>query len=320
MGSAGPLPCPQSPLLLPRLILVTPMLVTWFCPRGWHCPTRGPAQGPGRGAPSGPGVAGDKCHPLRPPPHIPGGDTAVGTPRWWPRAQGRAGGSQGVPRPPPAALGAVWSRDFLPGWGNAAEEPSTGQELPEPDPCQTRARPVPDPGVPAVTAALGALSRCPRRSPAPRDQVLPQIPRPERGSVEPLCPDNAEESQRFRARGGPRPWARGSRGGGRGDPQDTPRVPPGYPQVPQSWAPGRFGHPGVLGVLAPTPRPGAGLGVPAREAVGTPPLPSSGAAPSSPLPPRIPSTRSLGEPLPGRSGTALIPADLHSSIVLQGPM
>lgn len=266
-------------------------------------------------------VLGDRCHPLRSVPQIPQGDI----PRARPRGH-RGGGAglragvggpraAGVPRTPPHP-----PRCFEPGFSlslgqpssSPAEEPGTPQKSPG-----SRAGPrVAALGTGRAHSPAQGLSRCPCPVPtAPGSGAAPNPPA-RRGCVEPLCPDNAEESQRFRARGGPRPL-------GLGKPRRGERVPPTLGSGSGLDTRGCWGSPPQPHRERPDPVPEQELGVPVREAVGTPPLRSSGCPAQEQLPrspPGHPTTPSLEELLPGRSRTGLIPADLHSLIVSQGLM
>lgn len=203
---------------------------------GWHCPTRGcdPQPGPrerpwGRWRCAGT-VLGDRCHPLRPAPR-----SHRVTPQaqpWGPRGGGRglrAGlGGPRVSLAPLPRLSALFGAGFF---SLAAEERGTAREFPG-----SRAG---SGGPDRARSPAGGSVRAPRPFPSPPGSGAAPNPAARRGCVGPLCPDNAEESQRFRARGGPRPL-------GLGKPRRGERGPP-------TRGSGRFGHPGVLGVPASTP-------------------------------------------------------------------
>lgn len=185
-------------------------------------------------------------------------------------------------------------------------------------------------GEPGATALGGRLHRCePGLDPQPRSGgVCPHHPPPHphlpvirccrkspctgTGCLKPLCPDNAEESQRFRARGGPRPL-------GLGRPQWGERAGEGV-RAPPLWGPEpTLGTLGCWGLLAPSLSRQHGHGghpdpVPEQEVVwpieggwqGPPPLlssgcPARGAAPRAPMaatPPCPSGTASSGSPPP----------------------
>lgn len=245
---------------------------------------------------------------------------------------GQGSGVPGCPASPTRGS----RRCFQPGFSlwlgqsgsSPAEEPSTGQGLPEP--CGTVVSPWPPPRsglCPAVPAGpqppgSGAVPAGPQ---PPGIRCCPESPA-RRAGVWSLCVPimrkNPSDSGHAEAPG-PGPGEAAS--GGEWDPQGIPRAPPGYPQ--SGLGPVRT--PGGAGGPRPdptgTPTRSWGWGSRPGELWGPLPCPAPAAQlrsgpPGAPCPPGNPNTRSLGELLPGRSGTALIPADLHSSIVSQGPM
>lgn len=170
-------------------------------------------------------------------------------------------------------------------WAGLDPQPRSGGVCPH--------HPPPHPHLPMI--------RCCRKSPCTGT-----------GCLKPLCPDNAEESQRFRARGGPRPL-------GLGRLQWGERAGEGA-RAPPLWGPEpTLGTLGCWGLLAPSPSRQHGHGghpdpVPEQEVggarrgglAGTPSpaelwLPSSRSSTPSPNgchPPCPPGTASSGSPPP----------------------